>query len=105
MAPLPPLGRVLAMKRVADGELPFTFGAPHPTVAILVEDGRYRIRALVIDPTEAATSRAAAFARHQSWMPEHYYELGKPTGEIYVDAGSKRELLQAMAIMEWPESW
>lgn len=105
MAPLPPLGRDRALQLVASGSLPILLGSPHPTVAILEQDGLYRIRQLVIDPAEAEASRAAAFAAQRSWMPEHYYALGKPTGAIHGEAPTREALLDQMRTMPWPAEW
>ncbi len=105
MAPLPPLGRARAVQLVRDGALPFTFGSPHPTVAVLHQDGVYRIRGLVVDPGEAQASRDHALAAGESWMAEHYYALGVPTGAIHIEASSIPELLAAMETMPWPHDW
>ena len=89
MAPAAPLGRAYALKHVEKGQLPVWLGSPHATVMILEQDGKFRIRALVIDAAEAAATGAAALANHKPWMPEHYYALGKPTGEIHVESPQK----------------
>lgn len=106
MAPTAPVGRERAIQLVQEGSLPIHLGSPHPSVLILQQEGRFRIRELVIDQEAAQT--AASSARRQrspSWMPEHYYALGKPTGEIYVEAASIAELAIAMATMTWPAHW
>ncbi len=105
MAPMPPLGRERAIELVARGALPLTFGSPHPCVAIVEQDGLFRLRELVIDPQEAEASRAAAMAARQPWMPEHYYGLGRPTGEIHCEARSKEELIAQLRALEWPRNW
>jgi len=105
MAPVAPLGRKGAMKLVAEGALPFWFGSPHPTMMILEQDGVFRIRALVIDEAEARAKGDAAIARGEPWMPEQYYELGKPTGKIYAEASSTKDLLARMENMDWPAAW
>lgn len=105
MAPVPPLGRKRAIELVEAGTLPLPFGSPHPHTMILEQDGRFRIRQLLVDEAEARASSEAARAAHQSWMPEHYYALGKPTGTIYADAASRDELVAVMRTMEWPASW
>lgn len=105
MAPMPPLGRARALQLVAAGSLPIHFGSPHPCAAIVEQDGRFRIRDLVIDPAEADASRSAALAARQSWMPENYYALGKPTGPIHCEAATRDELLEKMQTMPWPAHW
>lgn len=105
MAPMPPIGRARAIQLVRDGRLPLSFGSPHPTVGILLQDGVYRIRDLVVDDAEAQASSARAMARGESWMPEHYYGLGKPTGAIHAEAPSIELLVAAMQTMPWPDNW
>jgi len=105
MAPLPPLGRDRAIELVTQGELPLWFGSPHPTVAVVEQDGVLRIRELVIDPAEARASSERARARGEPWMPEHYHGLGQPTGTIYAEARSREELIAQMRVMDWPATW
>lgn len=105
MAPLPPLGRAHVIERIARGGLPFRFGSPHPSVMVLEEDGRFRLRELVISREEARAAAEAAHARQDSFMPEDLYELGRPTGRIYADAASRLELIELLRTIDWPESW
>ncbi|HEY2365294.1 MAG TPA: hypothetical protein VGH87_02870 [Polyangiaceae bacterium] len=105
MAPVAPLGRDAAIELVLTGKLPIWFGSPHPHTAIVEQDGVFRIRELVVDPAEADASQKAAFAKHESWMPEHYYALGKATGAIHVEAKTRDELVQKMKTMAWPGDW
>jgi len=100
-----PLGRDRAIQLVREGKLPIWFGSPHPTVAIVEQDGAFRVRQLVIDEAEARASSAAALAAGRSWMPEHYYALGKPTGTIYAEARSRDELIEQLRAMDWPAGW
>lgn len=105
MAPCPPLGRDAAITLVEANKLPFTFGSPHPHTMILAQDGRFRIRQLVVDEAEARADSEAARAANRSWMAEHYYALGRPTGTIYADAATREELVAVMRTMDWPASW
>jgi hypothetical protein len=106
MAPVAPIGRERAIELVENGSLPISFGSPHPTVIVVEQDGKFRIRELVIDRVNAEAAAAAAKrARTPSWMPEHYYALGRPTGEIFVEAESRAQLLALMRTMTWPEHW
>ena len=105
MAPIAPLGRDRAIDLVKQGKLPLWFGSPHPTVAAVEQDGVFRIRQLVIDEAEARAASEQARANRRPWMPEQYYELGKPTGEIYAEARSREELIEQMRTMDWPASW
>lgn len=105
MAPLPPVGRERAMQLVASGSLPVWLGSPHPCAMALEQDGAWRIRELVVDADEARASNAEATAKGRSWLPENYYGLGKPVGEIYAEASSREGLLEAMRTMRWPAHW
>ena len=106
MAPIAPVGRARAIQLVQEGTLPISLGAPHPTVQIVQQDGKFRIRELQIDRDEAeAAASAAKRSRSPSWMPEHYYALGKPTGKIFAEAATKPELVELMATMSWPDHW
>jgi hypothetical protein len=94
------------MQLVAEGALPIWIGSPHPRVTVVEQEGKLRIRELVVDRAEleAATS-AAGRSRSPSWMPEHYYALGKPTGKIFAEAATRAELLEVMRSMTWPADW
>src|SRR5262249_36764768 len=105
MAPLPPLGLAHAVKLVERGAFPIWLGSPHPTAAIVEQDGVFRIRDLVIDPEEASREREAALAEERSWLPEHHYALGKPTGAIHCEAASREDLIARMQRMAWPREW
>lgn len=106
MAPVAPIGRERAIQLVQEGSLPVSLGSPHPNVLIVQQDGKFRIRELVVDRMEAeAAANAAGRSRSPSWMPEHYYALGKPTGTIFAEAASKAELVALMGTMTWPDSW
>lgn len=106
MAPVAPLGRDRAIALVEEGTLPVSLGSPHPTVMVVEQEGKFRIRELVIDRVEAEAAAAAAKrARTPSWMPEHYYALGRPTGQIFAEAASREQLVEVMRTMSWPEHW
>src|SRR5689334_12133558 len=105
MAPSPPIGKQGALARIRARQLPVLLGSPHPTVMILEQDGMFRIRGLVIDPAEAEASRQQAMARRQSWLPEDLYVLGKPTGEVHLEATSQEEFLSQVQTMDWPRHW
>jgi hypothetical protein len=94
------------MQLVAEGSLPVSFGSPHPTVMVVKQDGKFRIRELVVDQIAAEAAAAASRrARSPSWMPEHYYALGQPTGQIFAEAATLAELVEVMRTMEWPADW
>lgn len=86
--------------------MPISLGSPHQTAAIVEQDGKFRIRELVVDHSEAeAAADAARRSRTPSWMPEHYYALGKPTGQIFIEAATRAELVDVMRTMTWPAHW
>jgi hypothetical protein len=106
MAPSAPTGRARAIQLVQDGPLPISLGSPHPAVLIVEQEGKFRIRELVVDRAAAeAAASATRRARSPSWMPEHYYALGAPTGKIFAEAASRAELVELMGTMTWPEDW
>lgn len=94
------------MALVEEGSLPISFGTPHPMVMVVEQEGKFRIRELVVDRNGAEAAAAAARrARSPSWMPEHFYALGQPTGKIFAEADSRAELIEVMRTMSWPENW
>jgi hypothetical protein len=96
------------MQLVTDGALPIPLGSPTPKAMIVEQDRKVRIRELVIDVAGAeAAARAAAAQRPRSpsWMPEHYYSVGQPSGTILVEATSRAELVELMREMAWPPEW
>lgn len=105
MSPTAPLGKKKAMELVKKGKIPFWFGTPHPFVAVVEQEGKLRIRELVVDPVAARAKGEAALARGENWMPEHHYALAEPTGKIFVEAVNAAELLEKMEEMKWPADW
>jgi len=103
MAHVAPLGREAAIQKVAAGELPFSIGARQPRVMVLVQEGKFRIRELIVD--QEAAKNASGRRRSPSWMPEHHLVRGTPTGKIYAEAATARELVEMMRAMSWPEDW
>ncbi len=100
-----PMGRKRAVELVKTRRLPVWLGAPHPSVMILEQDTKFRIRQLVIDAAEAERASAEALAQGEPWMPEQYYDLGKPAGEIYAEADTVEGLIVLMKNMRWPDEW
>lgn len=105
MAPVAPVGRARALAALRAGELPLFMGSPHPFLALLEEDGVVRIRELVVDPAEAEAARAAALAAGGGWTPEQQHALGKPTGEIHLQASTRDELASLLELIDWPGHW
>ncbi len=101
-----PLGRELAIQLVAGSLLPVSIGGPRPSAMILEQEGKFRIRALVVDGDAAhAAAGATSRARSVSWMPEHYYSLGQPSGEVFAEAESREALIEIMRTMAWQADW
>lgn len=105
MAPIAPLGRDRVIRLVEEGKLPIWFGSPHPTMAVVEQDGVLRVRQLVIDQAEAKAIGEREIAAGRPWMPEMYYDLGQPTGVIYAEARTKEELVAKIREIDWPANW
>jgi hypothetical protein len=105
MAPVAPLGKSRALALLRAGKLPFSFGSPHPCVAILKQDGVFRVRELVVDPGEAEAAAKVAMAEGGCWMPEQYYALGKPTGRVFIEAPTRDALAEKIEAYQWPREW
>ncbi|WP_160174546.1 hypothetical protein [Archangium violaceum] len=105
MAPIAPLGkpRVLALLRA--GKLPFTFGSPHPTVAVVEQDGVFRVRELVVAPAEAEVAARESMNERGLWTPEQHYALGKPTGRVFIEAPTRDALAEKLEAYPWPREW
>jgi hypothetical protein len=105
MAPVAPLGKNRALALLRAGKLPFSFGSPHPCVAILEQDGVFRVRELVIDPGEAEATAKAAMAERGCWTPEQHYALGKPTGRVFIEAPTRDALAEKIEAYQCPREW
>ena len=105
MAPVAPLGKNRALALVRAGKLPFACGSPHPAVCVLEQEGRYRVRELVIDPAEASRAMTASLAAGHGWTPEQHYALGQPTGRVFLEARTLEELAEAIEAYAWPQEW
>lgn len=105
MAPIAPTGRARALEQLRRGKLPVYLGSPHPSATLLLQDGRYRLRELVIDQARAKSASEEALAKGEPWMPEHYYALGEPTGRIHAEAEELEAFIRAVEALTWPEDW
>lgn len=105
MAPVAPVGRARALAALRAGSLPLWMGSPHPFVAIVEQDGRFRVRHLVVDADEADAARRTALATGHGWMPEDHHALARPTGEIVIETSTRDELLGLLAAIDWPDAW
>jgi hypothetical protein len=97
MAPRPPqsVASLVAFLRKNEkhlGTRPVRFGSPHHSRAVLEEDGRYRVRALVLEREKAD----AYLKEHGMFMPEHAELLSEPTGPIELDCATLDELISAL---------
>ena len=101
-----PLGKKRLLEALAAGKVPVAFGSPHPTMAVVAQDGCFRLRHLAIDAAEAAAESARALAEGRNWMPEHHYALGRPTGKVVLEAATLAELQKKIAAhAPWPADW
>lgn len=76
---------------------PVRFGSPHHSRAVLKQDGRYRVRVLVLEREKAD----AYLKEHGTFMPEHAEFLSEPTGAIELDFATLDELLSALAASKY----
>lgn len=103
MAPRAPESKDGFLKRLRsgwkkDGSARIALGSPHHTHGVVLEEGRLRVRRLVL-----AKEKADAYlAEHRTFMPEHAEMLSEPTGAIVYDAASLEDLVQLMEAGRWP---
>lgn len=105
MAPIAPTGRSRALELLRKGRLPISLGSPHPSAVILRQDGVYRLRELRIDEARARRESERALAEGEPWMPEHYYELGEPTGPVHAEAAELSEFIRRVEDLAWNPDW
>lgn len=99
------MGKQYALGRLRAGALPVTLGAPHPFVAIVEQDGLFRVRQLVVDEAESRRAFEEARAANRPFMPEQHYALGKPTGRVFYEAPTREALAALLEGIEWPRDW
>lgn len=68
------------------------FGGHHYTHAVVVEDGVFRVRPLILDRARAD----AYMAEHRSFMPEHAEMLSEPGPEVLLEASSLDGICEAL---------
>lgn len=105
MAPMASLGKKRALEILAERGPPLAIGSPHPCVAIVQQDGMYRLRDLVIDEAEARAARDDAMKSGHGFMPENYFGLGRPLGKIHVEAKTLEDFRQKLEAFSWPKHW
>lgn len=103
MAPLPleTRAQLVARLRAAGPTIaatPLRFGGHHYSHVVLVEGGRWRVRALVLDRAKADAYRA----RHGMFMPEHAEMLSEPGPDVWFEADSLEGLIAALEAAPWP---
>lgn len=105
MAPRAPVGKKLALSLLDQGKLPIRLGSPHSYVAILEQEGLFRVRQLVADPEQVRAASEQAQKNHKSFMPEHVEALALPTGKIFLEAPSREALRAQLEAYAWPRDW
>lgn len=103
MAPRAPESKEWFIKRLrstwkGDGSAEVRFGAPHFSHGVVLEDGKVRVRCLVMNEEKVTAYRA----QHASFMPEHAEMLSDPTGAIVYEAESLEELVGLIERGRWP---
>lgn len=78
------------------GETQIRFGRHHYSHAIVLEDGVWRVRGLVLDHAKAEAYRA----EHRMFMPEHAEMLSEPGPDILFE-GTVDEVLAKLPKI-WP---
>lgn len=81
-----------------DGSARIGVGTHHFTHGVVLEDGKLRIRELVLDRAKADEYRK----KHGRFMPEHAEMLSEPTGAILYEAATLEELVKLIAAGRWP---
>ncbi|PCC69674.1 hypothetical protein SAMN02745121_04098 [Nannocystis exedens] len=99
--PLEPLDHFIARLRRS---APLTagaqvrFGGHHFSHAVVVEDGRWRVRPLVLD-----RARADAFLQERGYfMPENAEDLSEPGDPVVLEADSLEGLIELLRGAKWP---
>jgi hypothetical protein len=82
----------------ADGSARVRFGQHHWTHAVVLEEGRLRVRRLEL-PEGAAE---AHMKKHGMFMPEHAEMLSEPIGKVVYEAASLDELVALIEQGPWP---
>jgi hypothetical protein len=77
---------------------PIGFGQHHFSLAVVLEEGRYRVRRLVLPPGKAE----AYLKEHGMFMPEHAEMLSEPIGEIVFEAETLEGLISLIEKARWP---
>ncbi|MFZ6181758.1 hypothetical protein [Nannocystis pusilla] len=74
------------------------FGRHHFNHAVVVEDGRWRVRPLVLD-----RAKADAFLKERGYfMPENAEDLSEPGDPVELEADSLDGLIELLKAGQWP---
>ncbi|WAS92705.1 hypothetical protein [Nannocystis punicea] len=99
--PLEPLDAFITrLRRAAPtvAQQPVRFGGHHFSHAVVVEDGRWRVRPLVLD-REVADN----FLKERGYfMPENAEALSQPGDPVLLEADSLEQLIEGIKGMKWP---
>jgi hypothetical protein len=101
MAPRRPESRaefIARLRHVAPSALPLLFGSPTLTHAVVVQQGRWRVRRLVSNRER----ERAHWQRYGRLLPEEAEMMAEPTGNVLLDASSVDELIQQLEHTPWP---
>lgn len=74
--------RARLAQAAARGATEVRFGLHHASHAVVADGERWVVRALVVDPAEAA----AFLEQHGRFMPEDAETISRPTGAVVLDA-------------------
>lgn len=105
MSPMAPSGKTRVLDALNRNAIPFWFGAPHPFVSLVKQDGVFRVRELVVDAAEAKSASEKALADGTGWMPENHAALAKPTGKILIEAPTREAMAKKLEAYKWPADW
>jgi hypothetical protein len=103
MAPFlgPSKQAVLERLRVATPRgFPLTVGEYAPQAVIREEDGRWVLRALVVDKERADAAYKEAQAAGGFWMPEHEFAYLVP-GDVLAEGGTRAALADVLEKQAW----
>lgn len=77
---------------------PVGLGTHHFSHAVVLEEGLFRVRRLVLPKAKVD----AYVAEHKSFMPEHAEMLSEPTGDVVFEAPTLEGLIAKFEAARWP---
>ena len=109
MAPRPPWSRqgVVQYLRGPGPHLPLLLGSPHlhGGVAVVREEGVYRLRRLACDEAGLEAFREQQHATGKPFYPEHVDQFQRPTGAVLAEAASLDDFVTALEGIPWEPGW